>query len=59
MRGANDFKTARALVYSDKIRPPSNAPLVSPSLSLHHGSKFVRQKPIEPYIVDFICREKG
>ena len=58
MRGPNDFKTERARLLR---RNSTNAELRLwyrlRSRSIH-GYKFVRQEPIGPYVVDFICREK-
>jgi very-short-patch-repair endonuclease len=58
MRGANRIKTARAR----RLRIDSTDAelrlwnrLRSRSID---GHKFVRQEPIGPYIVDFICRER-
>jgi very-short-patch-repair endonuclease len=58
MRAANEIKTKRAR----RLRRSSTAAelrlwnrLRSRALG---GYKFVRQEPIGPYVVDFICRER-
>ena len=58
MRGANRLRTARAR----SLRSNST----DAELQLWHrlrsrqldGFKFVRQEPIGPYVVDFVCRER-
>jgi len=58
MRGPNDFKTERArLLRQDSTNVERRLWYRLRSRSIN-GHKFVRQEPIEPYIVDFICREK-
>ena len=58
MRGANRFKTNRA---RDLRRDQTDAErklwnrIRSRSID---GCKFVRQEPIGPYFVDFVCRER-
>ena len=58
MRGAKVFKTANArrlrLNSTDAELRLWNR-LRSRSIE---GRKFVRQEPIGPYVVDFVCREK-
>jgi very-short-patch-repair endonuclease len=58
MRRANQFKTQRARqlrANSTKAELRLWRQLRSRSLC---GHKFVRQEPIGPYIVDFVCREQ-
>jgi len=58
MRGASPFKTQRARrlrANSTKAELRLWRQLCSRSLC---GHKFVRQEPIGPYIVDFVCREQ-
>ena len=58
MRGANQFKTQRARqlrANSTKGELRLWRQLRSRSLC---GHNFVRQEPIGPYIVDFVCREQ-
>ena len=58
MRGPNDFKTERARLLrqnSTNVERRLWYRLRSRSIN---GHKFVRQEPIGPYVVDFICREK-
>ena len=57
MRGANEFKTERA-------RRLRSAPTDAEAMLWYrlrsrrlNGYKFVRQGPVGPYTVDFICRE--
>ena len=58
MRGPNDFKTERArLLRQDSTNVERRLWYRLRSRSIN-GYKFVRQEPIGPYIVDFICREK-
>lgn len=58
MRGANLVKTSRAR------RLRRNATDAELKLWYHlrsrrlDGCKFVRQEPIGPYVVDFVCRER-
>jgi very-short-patch-repair endonuclease len=58
MRGANNFKTTRARRLrgdsTDAERKLWNR-ICSRSIN---GCKFVRQEPIGPYFVDFVCRER-
>ena len=58
MRGANVFKTARAR----RLRLNSTDAELSLWNQLRaraiNDCKFVRQEPIGPYIVDFVCRER-
>jgi len=58
MRGANSGKTTRARTLrrssTDAERRLWNR-IRSRTLS---GHKFVRQEPIGPYVVDFVCREQ-
>jgi very-short-patch-repair endonuclease len=57
MRGADEFKTERARRLRSALTDVEGMlwyRLRSRRLS---GYKFVRQEPIGPYIVDFICRE--
>ena len=58
MRGANVFKTSRARRLrrdqTDAERELWNR-IRSRSIN---GCKFVRQEPIGPYFVDFVCRER-
>jgi len=58
MRGAKIVKTARARnlrLNSTKAEARLWYRLRSRALN---GHKFVRQEPIGPYIVDFVCREQ-
>ncbi len=58
MRGANERKTSRARRlrrHSTKAELRLWNRLRSRVL---HGHKFVRQEPIGPYVVDFVCRER-
>src|SRR5208282_931653 len=58
MRGANVTKTRAARRWRKNSTPAERKLwryLRSRSLG---GFKFVRQEPIGPYVVDFICREK-
>ena len=58
MRGPNDIKTARARqlrANSTKAELRLWRRLRSRALN---GHKFVRQEPIGPYVVDFVCREQ-
>ena len=58
MRGPNDFKTERArLLRQDSTNVERKLWYRLRSRSIN-GYKFVRQEPIGPYIVDFICRDK-
>jgi very-short-patch-repair endonuclease len=58
VRGPNDFKTERArLLRQDSTNVERRLWYRLRSRSIN-GYKFVRQEPIGPYIVDFICREK-
>nr|WP_298258634.1 DUF559 domain-containing protein [Bradyrhizobium sp.] len=57
MRGADEFKTGRA-------RRLRSTPTVAEGRLWYrlrsrrlNGHKFVRQEPIGPYTVDFVCRE--
>ena len=58
MRGANDKKTQR----SRRLRRDSTAAELKLWNRLRartiDGCKFVRQEPIGPFIVDFVCRER-
>jgi very-short-patch-repair endonuclease len=58
MRGANFVKTARAR----RLRHQSTDAELKLWNCLRSravaGCKFVRQEPIGPYIVDFVCRER-
>jgi very-short-patch-repair endonuclease len=58
MRSANEFKTERARELrnlSTKAESTLWKQLRARALA---GHKFVRQAPIGPFIVDFVCREK-
>jgi len=58
MRGAHVTKTRSARRLRKNSTPAEQRLwrcLRSRSL---HGFKFVRQEPIGPYVVDFVCREK-
>ena len=58
MRGSSDFKTERArLLRQNSTNAELRLWYRLRSRSIN-GHKFVRQEPIGPYIVDFICREK-
>jgi very-short-patch-repair endonuclease len=58
MRGANAAKTLLARrLRRDSTQAEQRLWRYLRSRSLA-GFKFVRQKPIGPYIVDFVCREK-
>ena len=58
MRGANAIKTARAR----RLRSNSTNAELRLWNKLRSraidGCKFVRQEPIGPYVVDFVCRER-
>src|SRR5215470_19713982 len=58
MRGANDKKTQR----SRRLRRDSTAAELKLWNRLRaraiDGNKFVRQEPVGPFIVDFVCRER-
>jgi very-short-patch-repair endonuclease len=58
MRGPNDFKTERArLLRQNPTKAEHRLWYRLRSRSIN-GHKFVRQIPIGPYVVDFLCREK-
>jgi len=58
MRGPNDFKTERArLLRQDSTNVERRLWYRLRSRSIN-GHKFVRQEPIGPCIVDFVCRAK-
>jgi very-short-patch-repair endonuclease len=58
MRGPHDFKTERArLLRQNSTNAERRLWYRLRSRSIN-GHKFVRQEPIGPYVVDFVCREK-
>ena len=57
MRGVNEEETPSAR-RSRRDSTQAEQKLWRSSLSIVCWFKFVRQKPIGPYIVDFVCREK-
>jgi very-short-patch-repair endonuclease len=58
MRGPDDFKTERArLLRQNSTKAEHRLWYRLRSRSIN-GHKFVRQIPIGPYVVDFLCREK-
>ena len=57
MRGANIVKTARARALR-RSSTDAELKLWNRLRANALGVKFVRQEPIGPYIVDFICRER-
>jgi very-short-patch-repair endonuclease len=58
MRGANEQRTARA--RSLRFRSTDAETKLWNRLRARAigGHKFVRQEPVGPYIVDFVCRER-
>ena len=59
MRGPDDFKTERARLLRENSTTVERRLWYRLRARSLNGHKFVRQEPIGPYIVDFICREKG
>ena len=57
MRGAQTFKTNRARTLR-RLSTDAELKLWNRIRSQALGAKFVRQEPIGPYIVDFVCRER-
>jgi very-short-patch-repair endonuclease len=58
MRGANAFKTQRARHLRANSTKAELRLWRQPRSRSLCGHKFVRQEPIGPYIVDFVCREQ-
>jgi very-short-patch-repair endonuclease len=58
MRGANEQKTARARSLRHRSTDAETKLWNRLRARAIGGHKFVRQEPIGPYIVDFICRER-
>lgn len=57
MRGANESKTERARSLRSALTDAEGALWYRLRARRLNGHKFVRQGPIGPYTVDFICRE--
>jgi very-short-patch-repair endonuclease len=58
MRGANFFRTARARRLRRESTDAEQKLWYRLRARTLDGCKFVRQEPIGPYIVDFVCRER-
>ena len=58
MRGANVVKTGRARSLCRSSTTPELRLWRRVRSRAVEGHKFVRQEPIGPYVVDFVCREK-
>jgi very-short-patch-repair endonuclease len=58
MRGPNDFKTDRARLLRQNSTDAEHRLWYRLRSRSINGFKFVRQEPIGPYVVDFICRER-
>ena len=58
MRGPNDFKTDRARLLRQNSTDAERHLWYRLRSRSIKGHKFVRQEPIGPYVVDFICRER-
>jgi len=58
MRGPNDFKTDRARLLRQNATNVERRLWYRLRARSINGFKFVRQEPIGPYVVDFICRER-
>ncbi|MBR0757005.1 DUF559 domain-containing protein [Bradyrhizobium jicamae] len=57
MRGANESKTDRARRLRGNLSDAEGALWYNLRARRLNGHKFVRQEPVGPYTVDFICRE--
>ena len=57
MRGANESKTDRARRLRSTSTDAEGTLWYRLRARRLNGYKFVRQEPIGPYVVDFICRE--
>jgi very-short-patch-repair endonuclease len=57
MRGADEFKTERARRLRNTLTDAEGTLWYRLRARRLNGYKFVRQEPIGPYTVDFICRE--
>ena len=57
MRGAREIKTGRARSLRRAATDTESALWYRLRSRRLGGHKFVRQEPIGPYIIDFICRE--
>ena len=58
MRGANEIKTARARRLRLDSTDAERRLWYRLRSRQIDGAKFVRQGPIGPYVVDFVCRDK-
>lgn len=58
MRGADKFKTNRARALRSTPTDAEDALWYHLRSRRLNGCKFVRQEPLGPYTVDFICRER-
>ncbi len=58
MRGANDIKTERARDLRKQSTDAERKLWNRIRSRAINGCKFVRQTPIGPYVVDFVCRER-
>jgi hypothetical protein len=58
MRGPNDFKTERAHLLRENSTNVERRLWYRLRSRSINGHKFVRQEPIGPYVVDFVCRER-
>ena len=58
MRGPSDFKTERARLLRQNSTNAEHRLWYRLRSRSINGHKFVRQEPIGPYTVDFVCREK-
>ena len=58
MRGADQFKTKRARSLRKTPTDAEDALWYQLRSRRLNGFKFVRQEPLGPYTVDFICRER-
>jgi very-short-patch-repair endonuclease len=58
VRGADEFKTGRARRLRSVITDAEGALWYQLRSRRLNGFKFVRQEPLGPYTVDFICRER-
>jgi very-short-patch-repair endonuclease len=58
VRGADEFKTSRARGLRSLVTDAEGALWYQLRSRRLNGFKFVRQEPLGPYTVDFICRER-
>jgi very-short-patch-repair endonuclease len=58
MRGADEVKTGRARRLRSDLTNAEGVLWYRLRARRLNGCKFVRQEPIGPYTVDFICRER-